>query len=306
MSITKILTNTDALQAVATLYSNQNLMTQTLQRLATGLRVVKASDDPSGIGLISTLKMKVSGTEQAIENAQSGFTMLDMADSTLGEMQNILFRMKDLAVKAANTATVTTAQISQINSELQSLKKEITRKATAVSFNSKTLFTGAFANGITIQVGADNVSANALTITMQTVSLSTLFLGTSTIWGNGTTGPGSLAISNVPGGTIASTAYSYAQMAMTYINSAINVISDVRANIGVQQARISSIINDLNSADINYTSALSQVQDADMASEIAKFAKLQVLTQFNVATLAQANVAPQQLLSLMGSASSSK
>lgn len=305
MSITKINTNIDALQAIANLYSNQNLMTQTLKRLSTGLRINSAGDDPSAMGQVSGFKRQISGTEMSIQNAQEGLSLLDLADGALNETQDVLLRMKDLAVKAANTATITTAQISQINTELQSLKAEVTRKSSAISFNSKYLFSGGFANGIPIQVGADNASANMLTITMQAVTLSNLFLVTTGIWGNGVgTGPGSLAISNMPGATVASTAYSYAQMAMTYLNSAINIVSNVRANIGVQQSRLNYIINDLNTMDVNYTSALSRVQDADMASEIAKFAKQQVLAQFGIATLAQANVGPSQLLSLMGTSSS--
>jgi len=305
MSISKINTNIDALHAIANLYSNQNLMTQTLKRLSTGLRIVNASDDPSAIGEVNSLKSQVSGTEQAIRNAQEGLAILDTASDALSDTQSILLRMKDLAVKAANTATITTAQITQINTELQGLKQEITRKSTAITFNTKTLFTGGFANGIAVQVGADNITASIMTITMQAVTLSNLFLVTTGVWGNGVaTGPGSLAISNMPGGTVSSSAFSFAQMAMTYINSAINTVSTVQTNIGVQQSRLNSIINDLNSMDVNYTSALSNVQDADMASEIAKFAKLQVLTQFNVATLAQANVAPQSLLSLFNASSS--
>jgi len=303
--MTKINTNVDALHAIANLYSNQNLMAQTLKRLSTGLRVVSAIDDPSSMGQINNFKTAVSGTEQAIQNAQAGLSILETADSALSSTQTTLLRMKDLAVKAANSATITTAQITQINTELQGLKQEITRNTSAITFNTRTLFDGTFANGINLQIGADNITAAIMTITIQSITLSGLNLGTTGVWGNGAvTGPGSLAISNVPTGTVAKTAASYAQLAMTYLNSAINTISTVQANIGVQQERINSIINNLSSMDVNYSSALSNVQDADMASEIAKFAKQQVLTQFSVATLAQANVAPQQLLSLMHASSS--
>jgi flagellin len=301
MSIIRINTNTDALQAIADLNANQDLITQTIRRLSTGLRINTAEDDPSGIAIAGAYRTQMSGTESAITNAQTGLSMLQTADNALNQTTTILLRMQDLAVKAANTATITTASITQINTELQSLKDEITRQASSVTFNSQPLFSGGFANGKTLQVGPDNNTAYLLTVVMQAVDLANLFFVSNSIWGDGaTTGPGSLAISNFAG---VQSATGYAQMAMTYVNSAINIVSNVRATIGVQETRLNAAISNLTNSDTNLASALSNIRDADMASEIATLAKLQVLSQFNISAMAQANVAPRQLLTLMSTQS---
>jgi len=303
MSLSSIYTNTDALTAIGSLNKNQNLLSQTLKRLSTGLKINSSVDDPSGISIAAKFRSQISGTEQAISNAQLGVSMLQTADSALSETQDVLLRMRDLAVKAANGAAITTATISNINSELQSLKSELTRKATAVTFNTKALFSGGYAGGMMLQVGPDNSTANTIVVAIRAVTLTSLNFISAGIWGNGTvTGPGSLAISNMPGATLpggASTAVSVAQVAIDYIQSAINIVSDVRATIGVQERRLNYAINDLSAMDINLTSALSNIQDADMASEITMFARLQVLQQTTTSILAQANVAPSQLVDLL-------
>jgi len=291
MSFSRIYSNTDARLALNYLDQNQNIITKTLRRLSTGLRITTGADDPSGLAIAAGLQTRISGTEQAIRNAEDGVTMLQLADSSLNETASILFRMKDLAIKAANTATITTANITTINSELQTLKLELTRKSTAVTYNSKILFSGGFTAGFALQVGPDNLPANMLTVSISGVTLTNLqFIGAG--WG----ATGSLIISNEAG---VQSATGYAQQAMDYIASAINIVSSVRANLGVQQARLNYTINDLSSQDVNLTSALSNIRDADMASEIAEFARLQVISQANIAMLAQANMAPQQVLSLL-------
>lgn len=298
MSISRIYTNTDAQMAIAFLEKNQFSMTATLRRLSSGLRVITGADDPSGIGIITSFKRQISGTEQAIVNTQEGLTMLQTADAALNETIDVLFRMKDLAIKAANSATITTAAISQINSELQSLKSEITRRSSAITFNTKSLFDGGFAVGQPLQIGPDNNSANTMTIVISAVTLTNLYLIDAGTWGT----MGSLAISNYTGAIPYSTAVSFAQVAMDVINSAINIVSNVRSTIGVQESRLNFAINDLTNMDVNLTAALSNVQDADMASEIAEFARLQVISQTGIAMLAQANLQPQQILTLLGSA----
>jgi len=286
-------TNTDAVAALYYLNKNQYSITQTIERLSSGLRINHGSDDPSGLGIISLMKARIEGQSQAVNNAQDVISMMQTADSVLGSMNDILLRMNDLAIKAANVATLTSSQIANISTEINSLKSELTRKATAATFNTVTMFSGAFAGGKPVQIGPDNATNSTLNIIVPAMTLSAIGLAGAGTWGAN----GSMIISN----TGATGAFSTAQYAMGYISLAMDTISSARASIGVQETRLNSIINDLEAANINMSAATSRIEDTDMASEISNFARLQVITQANVAMLVQANAMPQQLLNLLPS-----
>ena len=188
-------------------------------------------------------------------------------------------RMRDLAVRAANEATLTTADRTRLNNEFQSLKTEITRKASAVTFNTKVLFDGTFSTK-SLQIGPDNGTNFRLTTYIKSMAA------------------GSIGLSGAAGGIgLLSTAS--AQMAIDLVNSAINQVSDVRASLGIQENRLNFIINDLQAENINISAAKSRIYDADMASEISQFTKLQILQQTGTAILAQANAQPQSVLQLL-------
>lgn len=302
MSLSRIYTNSDAHVALAYFSQTQNQVSHTLKRLASGLRLVSAADDPSGMAIATGLRAQIGGTEKAIQNAEDGISLLQTADAALSETQKMLFRMRDIAVLAGNSAVITTTTVTTLNNELQSLKQEIGRQASAITFNSLVLFNGAFNRAL--QIGPDNTAVNQIAVTISAVTLTQLNFtgaGAAADWG----AVGSVAISNLTGATVLpggqQTAASVAQVALGYINSALNIVSNVRANLGAQSERLNFVINDLQAMDVNMTAALSNVQDADMASEIAEFARLQVIQQAGVAMLAQANSSPQQILNLLTS-----
>ncbi len=116
-----------------------------LERLSSGLRINKAADDPSGLAIAKGMEAQINGIRMAIMNAEDGKSLIHTADGALHETQDILFRMRDLAVRAANEATLTTADLRKLNNEFQVLKDEIDRKSLAVTFNTKRLFDGAYA-----------------------------------------------------------------------------------------------------------------------------------------------------------------
>lgn len=291
--MTTINTNISALIGMNNLRLTNLGLQQSLERLSSGLRINRGADDPSGLAVGTRMAAQINGIRTAVQNMEDNKSLIQTADGALAETQNILFRMRDLAVRAANVATLTTTDISRINNELQSLKAELARKSTSVTFNSKILFSGSFSAGFQMQVGPDNSAVMHFTLSISAMTLTGLQFATTDFWG---ATAGSLIISNTTTGT---TVLCFAQMAIDYINSAINIVSNSRANIGIQERRLDYIINDLKAEDINTSAAKSRIMDADMASEISDFTRLQILQQSGTAILAQANAQPQSILQLL-------
>lgn len=297
MSITSINTNVSALNAQASLKKLDFELSTTMARLSSGLRLNSGADGPSDIAISNAMTSHVRGVRQSISNAQDALSLMAFADSSLNETMNILQRMHELTVKASNQAILTTGDISSINAELTKLKDEITRRASSVQFNSKLLFSGSFSTGLVIQIGADNLTANRLTLQIYGITNSALYMIDGVKGANyGGATVGSLMISNCA----AQSALGMARAAMDYLKTAIKFVSDVQSAIGVQEEKLQFIINDLNSEDINVSAAKSRITDADMASEISNFTRLQVLSQAATSMLAQANLQPQTVLSLLG------
>lgn len=284
-------TNISALIGLNNLRLTNLGLKTSLERLSSGLRINKAADDPSGLAIAKGMEAQIGGIRTATHNAEDGINLIHTADGALSETQDILFRMRDLAVRAANEATLTSADMDKLNDEFASLKAEIQRKATAVTFNTKVLFSGGFSGtpgtdiGQLLQVGPDNGTNFRLTIRINQLTLSALGLSNAGgAWAN------SCAVLLRAGN---------AQSAIDVVQSALNIISDLRASLGIQERRLGHIIDDLAAEDINISAAKSRIYDADMAVEIAEFTRLQILQQSGTAILAQANAQPQSVLQLL-------
>jgi len=259
-----------------------NLGLQTsLARLSSGLRINYASDDPSGLAIAKGMEGQVGGIRTAVQNGEEGINLIHTADGALAETQDMLLRMRDLAVRASNEATLTTADRTRLDNEYASLRTEITRKANGVTFNTKVLFNGSFSTR-SLQIGPDNGVNLRLTTYIKSMAANSIGLSNA-------------AAASVNG--LKTTAS--AQRAITLVNSAINQVSDLRASLGITERRITFIIDDLKAEDINISAAKSRIMDADMASEISQFTRLQILQQTGTAILAQANAQPQSILTLM-------
>jgi len=277
--MTRINTNVDALMATANLNKISFQLSKTLSHLSTGLRIVSAADDPSGVGLMSTFQAQMRGTTVAIQNAEDGLSMLQVADSALTDTMDIVLRMRDVCLKANNPAVYTTAQITTMDTELTNLRAELDRRFGAITFNTKVLFSGGL-SGAVIQVGADNIAALQLSITIPQMSQTNI---------NGQT----LSAINTLSFAAAAAGIDLAQ-------SGINQLGTVQAIIGSQARELERIINALNSQEVNVAAAASRISDADMASEISEFAKQQVISMAATAMIAQANAQPQQIMKLLG------
>lgn len=291
MSIGAINTNIASIIVSNYLHLSGKGLQTSLERLSSGVRINRGADDPSGLSISKIMEVEIRGIRTATQNTEDDISLIHTSDGALAETHDILMRMRDLAVRASNGAEWTAAQMSTMNVEFQALMSELTRKAQAITFNTKFLHEGAFSNQA-MQVGQNNpgqyqiaLSINAMTAAeADGIAGAGLSIQSLLLWSL------SAAISE---------GVAYAESAIEGIQSAIDYVSNTRNYLGIQEQRLRHIINDLKTQDINISETKSRIWDADMAVEIAEFTKLQILQQSATAILAQANKQPQSVLQLI-------
>jgi flagellin len=258
------------------------MMATSMQRLSSGLRVNSAKDDASGMAISKRFEAQDRGMQVAIRNASDGISVAQTAENAMGQVGDMLQRMRELAVQSAN-GTLTTSDRSNLQDEFASLQSEIIRVMDVTDFNGKKLLNGSGGSSMIIQVGANNTSNN--TITISNVNLTA----------TGSTGVGSAVSAVSVGGGTASAALA----AIGSIDNAIDAVTTARANMGAVQSRFESAINVLRGSREQVAAANGRITDTDFASETANLTKLQILQQAGVAMLSQANQTPQTVLSLL-------
>ena len=272
----RIYNNVEATNAHRQLMSTGITMSKTMEKLSSGLRINRAADDAAGLAVSEEMRTKIRGMGVASRNAQDGVSLVQVADGALAGVNDMLQRMRDLAVQAAN-GTLTDSQRSNLDSELQALMQEVNRVSTDTEFNGIKILSGSVAtaaSAVTLQVGANANQSIAFTIP----TMDTSQLGVS--------------------GIAVSTALS-ASAAIASIDSAITIVNQTRADMGAVQNRLEQTISRLNLVAENLQAAESRIRDADMAEEMIKLTKSQILQQSGTAMLAQANQAPQSVLQLL-------
>jgi flagellin len=265
----RIQTNIESFEAHRYLQMNSDSLAGSMEKLSSGYRINRAADDAAGLAISEKLKAQVGGLQQAQRNAQDAVSLVQTAEGSLSEVQAMLQRVRDLAVQFQN-GTLGTSDKAVITAEVAQLCAEISRIASTTKFNGISLLSGTAT--ITFQVGADD----GQTITAQAADL----------FGTGkSVDP---AIFSFTGTTV-----------LASIDQALNNVSDVRASFGAVQNRLQHTLNNLSSYEENLTASESRIRDVDVASEMANFTRLQILQQAGTAMLAQANAAPQSVLSLL-------
>jgi len=252
---------------------------KSLQRLSTGYRINSAKDDAAGYAIANSFKAKISSLKVAYQNANESNSLLQVADGAYNKIQDILIRMKDLATQAAG-GQITNDNRTLLNTEFTQLQGELDRIAKSTTYNGVTLVfstAGGTAASFTFQIGSQNVSSDRISVDLQAVSSA------------------SLAVSTTVGiGTAAS-----AQSAMDSIDTALTSVNTYMSKIGAYQNRLQYTMDNLNTMIENYSASESAIRDVDMAAEVTAFTKNQILQQSGMAMLAQANSAPQQILTLL-------
>ena len=248
------------------------------EKLSSGYKVNRAADDAAGLAISEKMRRQIRGLTQASLNAQDGISAAQTAEGALNEVHDMLQRMNELAVKAAN-GTNQSEDLSYIQSEVDALIDEINRVSSTTTFNERNLLDGTFTS-IGLQVGSESASAN--TINMNISAMSAAGIGVSAV-----------KVSGVSTNALAKSSIDTIKKALTSVNK-------MRSDIGAIQNRLEHTINNLDNVVENTTSAESQIRDTDMASEMVKYSNNQILAQAGQAMLAQANQTNQGVLSLLG------
>ena len=244
------------------------------EKLSSGYKINRAADDAAGLAISEKMRRQVRGLTQASANAQDGISAVQTAEGALTEVHDMLQRMNELAVKAAN-GTQTSVDLGYIDSEVQALKSEITRVATTTTFNEQSLLDGSF-TGKSLQVGAENDAAQRITVSIASMSASKIGLSNTSV-----------------------STQSGAQGAIDDIKKALASVSKQRSDLGALQNRLEHTINNLDNVVENTQSAESAIRDTDMATEMVKYSNNNILAQAGQAMLAQANQSNQGVMSLL-------
>lgn len=272
----RIYNNVEASNAHRNLQMTNGAASKAMERLSSGLRINRAADDAAGLAVSEIMRSSIRGMKVASRNAEDGISLVQVADATLGTTQDMLQRVRDLAVQASN-GTLTDAQRLNLDKEVQQVLTEVNKVGTDTEFNGIKVLAGSVATAacaVTLQVGANGGQNIAFTI--------------------GTVSTSDLGISGVAVSTQAS-----ASAAIASIDAAISTLSTARATMGAIQNRLEQTITRLGVTAENLQSAESRIRDADMAQEMISFTKQQILQQSGTAMLAQANQAPQNVLQLL-------
>ncbi len=274
----RIATNVASQAVQKNLKEISNQSNTSIERLSSGKRVSKASDDAAGLAIATKLDAQTRGLKQAARNANDGVSLVQTAEGGLNETSNILVRLRELSVQAASD-TVGEQERGFLDKEYQQLTKEIDRIADSTVFNGIPLINGRGQKEMDIQVGAFAGVQNKITFNAGETNATTSAIGVS---GLGITEKGG------------------ARDAITSIDKAIETVAGQRANLGAIQSRLGSTIKNLEVQSINQESARSVIQDVDVAEAAAQLASNQVLKNAAVSTLAQANGLPNAALRLIG------
>jgi len=263
----------------------QESLTKNMEKLSSGLRINRAGDDASGLAVSEKMRSQIRGLQQAERNIQNGVSFIQATEGYLQETQDILHRLRELAVQSAN-GIYSDEDRMQIQVEVSQLYDEVNRIASHAQFNGMNVLTGAFAfespSGriMQLQVGA-NMDQNAR-IYVGNMSATALGLHDSQ-------GDGKISIADP----------SEANLAIGTVDSALKVVSKQRADLGAYQNRFEIAAQGVAVAAENLQAAESRIRDTNMANKMVDYTKDTILSQSGTAMLAQANLRSQSVLSLL-------
>jgi flagellin len=277
--------NLAANNSYRSLNNTQTDLSKSLEKLSTGLRINRAADDAAGLSISEGLKSQVSGSAVAARNAQDGISVIQTTEGALTEVHSILQRMRDLAVQGSSETNNSDATAA-ITKEADSLGKELNRITEGTNFNGIDLLKG---GAKAIQVGTGGTANDVISVTLGDVENTGTGVNSATVVLSSATGAAGFKIGNAADRTATIDA----------IDTAITNISAQRADLGATQNRLEHTIKSLNVAGENLQAAQSRIADVDMAQEMVKFTKANILSQAGTAMLAQANQSSQGVLSLL-------
>jgi flagellin len=279
--------NAMANNAYRNLNAMQDTLSKSMEKLSSGLRINRAADDAAGLAISEGLKSQVSGSAVAARNAQDGISVIQTTEGALTEVHSILQRMRDLAVQGSNDTNNANSRAA-IKGEGDSLGQELDRITKSTNFNGIDLLKGSGGTGVSatgtlnIQVGTGGTANDTISVKVGDVATAVGTLSSAT---------------TAAGFNVTSSAN--AQTTIGSIDTAITAISTQRADLGATQNRLEHATKTLNVSGENLSAAASRITDTDMAQEMVKYTKANVMSQAGTAMLAQANQSGQGVLSLL-------
>jgi flagellin len=261
--------NISSMIGQGSLATQTNSLTKSLEKLSTGMRINRASDDAAGLSVSESLRSKIRGMGRAKSNAEDGIALLQIAEGATGEVNNILQRMRELSIQSS-TDTMTTTERAYIDKEFSQLMNEITRISSSASYNGMTLLNG--------EAGSFGVSGGQASV---------LHIGSGS----------SASVDRI---SITITAITLGALGMNQTTTAVSTsVNTMRSDMGAYVNRLEFAISNLGNQVYNTQDAESRIRDVDFAKETTEFTRAQILTQSATSMLAQANQVPQGVLSLL-------
>jgi len=278
----RIFTNLTSLNTQRILGINNDRLAQSIERISSGLRINRASDDPSGLAIADSLRSDIRVLRQGLRNLNDGLSLINVADAGMSQQADILIRMRELAQQSA-TGTLTNAERKILQVEFDQLIDEIDRISSATEFNGLKLLDGSLAAGmspIVIQFGLDDTANSQVDLNAEAdvAKIDAKFLKIN-----------NLKIDK----------QNKAAKALTDLDDALDLLSGERVSLGAVQNHLTRIISGQAILVQNLRATESQIRDADIAEELALLARNQILVELATAMLAQANIIPQQVLKLL-------
>ncbi|MEY3637593.1 MAG: Flagellin [Pseudomonadota bacterium] len=277
-------TNVKSLVAQNALTVNNRSLSKSMEQLSTGKRINSAADDAAGLAISNKMTSQIRGLNQAVRNANDGISMMQTAEGATQEISNMLQRMRELAVQGAND-TYGAADRAAIGKEYDQLIGEIDRIAGNTEWNGIKLLDGStFSSGTAAVLQVGTGSGSAYQIEVNFLAMTTSAMSTAAI-----------AASDI---TSASTAGEL-QAVITALDTNIAAVDAFRADLGAKVNRLTYAADNMANISMNTSASRSRIQDADYASATTELARSQIISQAATAMLAQANQAPQSVLSLL-------
>jgi len=298
--MTVINTNISSIQAQTAMRTTRASTEKAMERLSTGLKINFAGDDAAGLAISSRMTSQIKGLNMAVKNAQDGISLTQTAEGALGEVQNMLQRMRELSLQAASD-TNSSDDRAYLQTELKALSTEIDRVAATTTFNNQKLFSGSdfgsFSGSGTptspstvtlkIQVGSNTGASDKVEITLQETSASVLGIEVAAA---GTAATGNQLEFDTGANALA---------AVQAVDAALKNVTNLRSSFGAIQNRLEHTVSNLTNIATNTELARSRIQDADYAQETSNMTRGQILQQAGTAMLAQANKMSQSVMSLL-------
>ena len=278
----RIRTNVESLTAQRFMGQNNESMSSSLERLSSGFRINKSADDAAGFAISENLRAKTRGLNQAKRNANDGISLVQVAEGSLNEVNNILVRLRELSVQAASD-TLGEKEKNFLQKEYAQLVDEVDRISATTEFNGLTLMgEEAARSDLSIQVGYNGEAADTIKLQLsdngEGINASTLRIRET-------------AIGDQPREVISEN--------LGLIDDALTRIASQRATLGASQSRLTSAINNLSINTETLQAANSRIKDVDFAEETAKLTQSRIMSQASLSVLSQANARPEMALSLL-------